>query len=527
MVREHQISISLKPQQFELLQRLARERGYKSVSAYVREKINELALSIDDGVLQESPAGAKLEPELISDLVRIHQELKSFFDASGSAVANASPLTERLAGGTADDFDMVDGLGADSAAEILDDFSRAEDAFASYSETYEVDESAPQAIPRSNLGGFGYGLGNYSSFLGSGNYGGLRSFDNGSDRLSGYREILDDLEELADRAFAISPRLGSMDESGQAESSLESTALPLPPEVPLPTPQVVPPFTPLNLEPEAPVKAERKAEAKQEPKQEPKPEQVIRKPEPMPFQMTDPMPAKLSLPIPPPGLMQTPEPEPIPAVIYVPVEDLQEAPSEPAPQLEPESAPELEPESAPAPEPEPVPEPSIEDELLSDLLDGDLLAESQAPRENNPFAVGFAFEVTMGDVPPEVASEAVSEITPEAAPEIPSEEDSPSAEELVQNPEPVISPIPARTAPVAPASDPAISVSDPDTSASIDPAAGPDEDESGVILPGVNTNETGSKSPQSENGSQEAPGDANSIGLSGLSGGPPPKRRRT
>ena len=104
MVREHQISISLKPQQFELLQRLARERGYKSVSAYVREKINELALSIDDGVLQESPAGAKLEPELISDLVRIHQELKSFFDASGSAVANASPLTERLAGGTAGDL---------------------------------------------------------------------------------------------------------------------------------------------------------------------------------------------------------------------------------------------------------------------------------------------------------------------------------------------------------------------------------------------------------------------------------------
>lgn len=526
MVREHQISISLKPQQFELLQRLARERGYKSVSAYVREKINELALSIDDGVLQESPAGAKLEPELISDLVRIHQELKSFFDASGSAVANASPLTERLAGGTADDFDMVDGLGADSAADMLDDFSRAEDAFASYSETYEVDESAPQAIPRSNLGGFGYGLGNYSSFLGSGNYGGLRSFDNGSDRLSGYREILDDLEELADRAFAISPRLGSMDESG--ESSVEATALPLPPEAPLPTPQVVPPFTPLNLEPEAPAKPERKAEAKQESQAEakqeskqeakPGPEQVIRKPEPMPFQMTDPMPAKLSLPIPPPGLMPTPEPEPIPAVNY-PVEDESEI----------EEVPVTDADSSPEPALEPAPEPSIEDELLSDLLDGNLLAESRAPRENNPFAVGFAFEVTMGDVPPEAALDEVLDEVSEQADETeqvlaPAPAPTPTpTPTLVQTPiseaeqksEPVITPIPARTAPVAP------------PSTSIDPAAGPDEDESGVILPGVNTNETGSKSPQSENGSQEAPGDANSIGLSGLSGGPPPKRRRT
>src|SRR5208283_3536809 len=46
-VREHQIAISLKPQQFELLQRLARERGFKSVTAYVKQKIVELALGLD------------------------------------------------------------------------------------------------------------------------------------------------------------------------------------------------------------------------------------------------------------------------------------------------------------------------------------------------------------------------------------------------------------------------------------------------------------------------------------------------
>ena len=46
-MREHQIAINLKAQQFELLQKLARERGFKSVTAYVKQKIVELALGFD------------------------------------------------------------------------------------------------------------------------------------------------------------------------------------------------------------------------------------------------------------------------------------------------------------------------------------------------------------------------------------------------------------------------------------------------------------------------------------------------
>jgi hypothetical protein len=72
------------------------------------------------------------------------------------------------------------------------------------------------------LGGFGYGLGKYSSFGGIGSSARFSTPFNAGDRLSGYRDIMDDMEELADRAFAISPRLGAIDESVEEEPPEDS-----------------------------------------------------------------------------------------------------------------------------------------------------------------------------------------------------------------------------------------------------------------------------------------------------------------
>ncbi|HMX45346.1 MAG TPA: hypothetical protein PKC93_05305, partial [Candidatus Obscuribacter sp.] len=81
-MREHQISINLKAQQFELLQRLAREKGYKSVSAYVREKILELALSVEPTARSTGAVANPIEPRVYKELARIHGDLKLLIEES-------------------------------------------------------------------------------------------------------------------------------------------------------------------------------------------------------------------------------------------------------------------------------------------------------------------------------------------------------------------------------------------------------------------------------------------------------------
>lgn len=280
-MREHQIVVNLKAQQFEQLQKLARERGFKSVSAYVKQKVLELAMGIDsDGLSGQSNDQVSLAAApVLGDLDRIHNELKSFLDELSGPTELPSSAIGSLAGnlasglsGTADGTAVGYGFGAApggaqaNSAQLTspggssssresgnsfgvaapdDDFDWAPSGGSGYSTAaytnaigpgssniaassldigsaagdYQEDPEAalPQVLPSSNLGGFGYGLGKYSSFGGASSSARFSTPFNAGDRLSGYRDIMDDMEELADRAFAISPRLGALDESVEDE----------------------------------------------------------------------------------------------------------------------------------------------------------------------------------------------------------------------------------------------------------------------------------------------------------------------
>lgn len=90
-MREHQININLKAQQFELLQKLAREKGYKSVSAFVREKVMELAFGLEpQGQTAGQSSGAvSLDGEVVKELSRIHNEMQQFIKESLGLGADA------------------------------------------------------------------------------------------------------------------------------------------------------------------------------------------------------------------------------------------------------------------------------------------------------------------------------------------------------------------------------------------------------------------------------------------------------
>jgi hypothetical protein len=268
-MREHQIVVNLKVEQFEQLQKLARERGFKSVSAFVKQKVLELAMGIDSTDGQNQPSAEQVSlaaAPVLADLDRIHNELKSFLDElagptelpnsaigasaslqSGSAASFNGHERDFAVAAPDDDFDWAPagasgystaaytnslnpstGIGtgptlpgaaviAGSAASSLDIGTGASD--------YQEESSSntlPQVLPSSKLGGFGYGLGKYSSYSGAGSSARFSTPFNAGDRLSGYRDIMDDMEELADRAFAISPRLGAIDESVEEEPAEDS-----------------------------------------------------------------------------------------------------------------------------------------------------------------------------------------------------------------------------------------------------------------------------------------------------------------
>lgn len=96
-MREHQIVITLKPEQFTQVQKLAKNAGAKSMGMFVRQQLLA-ALGIEGDM--EAAARVDLEPAL-QDLRRLHAELKGFvaeslasfgtdFVQDGTAAAGAS-----------------------------------------------------------------------------------------------------------------------------------------------------------------------------------------------------------------------------------------------------------------------------------------------------------------------------------------------------------------------------------------------------------------------------------------------------
>ncbi|MBS1995783.1 MAG: hypothetical protein JSS86_05710 [Cyanobacteria bacterium SZAS LIN-2] len=385
-MREHQIAISLKPQQFELLQKLARERGFKSVTAYIKQKIVELALGADGNGAGEAgganPGFSSLGGEnqhLLVELTRIHQELRAFVEGDRPEDKKASMAGANYAGA----FDLPPPgqfYGAGAGVDMSPDGPRSSNNSAASASSASASASAEgvssQVLPSSNLGGFGFRLGGFATG-GAGTR--FQPPVENKDRLSGYREIMDDLEELADRAFAISPRLGALDESapadpgtgrggrGTSETIFVEPILPAAAAEPKNEPiSMVPPISAANLP--GPSEIEKAAPAKAVAPAPP----VVATPV-----VASPVIAPVVAAAPP-----TPEPPVAPA-----------PPSAPPPEAPPPTPPAPLPPPPPPPlAPPPPPAPLPGDDLLSELLDESLVAHAVAPRPaENPFAVDLGF----------------------------------------------------------------------------------------------------------------------------------------
>jgi Arc/MetJ-type ribon-helix-helix transcriptional regulator len=534
-VREHQISVNLKPQQFELLQRLAREKGYKSVSAYVREKIVELAMNLEPiGSNEARSAGGQslVDAKLVKDLERIHEELRHFVQESlGATVEGGVPLE------SSDMVSTVESQSSSSSSNVEKsvDIQVREDA----------NRFEGQAIPRSNLGGFGFGLGGLGAMFG-GRSGGAGLLG-GGDRLSGYREILDDLEELADRAFSISPRLGSIEEETEPESEQEkevaTTALPVLEEIPLEMVSVVPPVDVnalsveltlpdlnevSNLDEVSNLEEVTEREDVSEQEQVTNTESSIAAPDQIEAEAVSPDVAG--------DEFSGGEEVPLPAHEMVAM---------------------------------------AEDDILSDLLDKELIALSQAPRAENPFinlaSPGFVFT-------PEVSGQPTDQSAPITPPPQPSLDPFGAEEQMTPPPQPSLDPFGAEeqmTPPSQPSLDPfgAEEQMTPPPQPSLDPFGAeeqmppppqpslhPFSSEEQKLTPAssiynadsnesvmgaladslesnsaANVNKTSSEDDKTAKPSGVVKGssqggesqDVSSGGVSGLSGGPPPKRRRT
>jgi len=580
-LREHQININLKAQQFELLQKLAREKGYKSVSAYVREKVMELAFGLESQTAggQSASGPANLDGEALKELSRIHNEMQQFIkeslglgadaqmphgvmeqaqDSKSKAMSEAAWAGQ--SSGPKDAFDLALGIVGSQPINVVPPFdvnSLADDlsylagntpSAESFYESKFLDQAAPIADSRSanqaaadaffntggaksssesmvtesnqaifssnhNLGGFAYSLGNYSNFGGNSfvaRFG--ATGDSGSDRLNGYKEILDDLEELADRAFAISPRLGSLTEdAGEQPAAVEDSA------------KVAPDSasgrkTSHHSAPPAATSAAPKSVAAPEP-------------------------TNFAAPAPPPEVVAPAAPVPAPAPAPVAAPATLSAPAA----IPPPAAPEVVVAQSEPPAISAVHQPvhfdplsAAEDDLLDDLLDGDLLAQANAPRETNPFAVDLPFgnfadtqdglenfgpldseDTGVADDPEQVQLDQTvnnSFVHPGVGDQdivsalVPAEPVSVTGQPALPTPEAV------NEAEVA---------SNTAAESTVDASQPPAQsDLSGNSTTATQSNQGGYQ--------EEAPGyfqvdsqDANSMGVSGLSGGPPPKRRRS
>lgn len=77
-MREHQIVINLKPEQFEEVQRMASAAGSKSVSVFVRQKLISLLGLMSQGGSADDGADEPDLRQLTGELRRLHRELQIF-----------------------------------------------------------------------------------------------------------------------------------------------------------------------------------------------------------------------------------------------------------------------------------------------------------------------------------------------------------------------------------------------------------------------------------------------------------------
>lgn len=221
-MREHQIVITLKPDQFLQVQRLARMAGAKSMGMFVRQRL--LAALGIEGEPERQGGTVDLQPA-VSELKRLHSELRGFVAESlamylddsisspGQEVTGdpdlmfgaGNPEVRTLPGidPAVESVEDTHDLAEQESAEPLFETSPADDS--DYDEPFGSDDDEllpPPAVANEAQ----------SRTLGT-----VASIQN------------DELENLAERTFAISPRLGAIE----------------PPAVPAP---IIRPITPVNAQ---------------------------------------------------------------------------------------------------------------------------------------------------------------------------------------------------------------------------------------------------------------------------------------
>ncbi len=175
-MREHQIVITLKPEQFLEVQRLARVAGAKSMGMFVRQQLLA-ALGIEGSSTKARAAAGADTRRIAGALRRLHGELKVFVAES---LANTYIGQPETAAETA--AEPPGGQAADQAP------------------------SVGEGLPAVGEDTFGFGL------LGEPGLPGEPEQSPVEEALVRFDHARDELESIAQRAFAISPRLGSMEE---------------------------------------------------------------------------------------------------------------------------------------------------------------------------------------------------------------------------------------------------------------------------------------------------------------------------
>lgn len=246
-MREHQIVISLKPEQFEEVQRLARAAGVRSVSTFVRQRLLSL-LGVNAGELKVQPESAQDTDlsEISEELQRMQRELQVFIAESLSQGAywGGEPLDlsatlpvqddwyPDMAGAPADDqwgdeelppprplpespwSRLTQSWSSQVPGAVQPSASIADPALLKQGEpeTPLADTVPPYQEPQPPLDIFAP---DKSRIVQTAKADVWRSSTQPPESLAklleGFGESKDELENLAERAFAISPRLGAMD----------------------------------------------------------------------------------------------------------------------------------------------------------------------------------------------------------------------------------------------------------------------------------------------------------------------------
>ncbi len=222
-MREHQIVINLKPDQFEEVQRMARAAGSKSVGLFVRQKlITTLGLGTvrtDAGDDTEAPD----LKQLTSELRRLHRELQIFVADSLSNSDYSTSSENAIPFPTAVQENFL-AEGAPLMPESMELRYLPENISIPFSEA-QPPYSIPLAPPESIQPAYNVPPTSPDPIQAQPAYSILQAPPDPTqtpqpysvpqappEKIQGFAEH-DELEDLAERAFAISPRLGQLDEA--------------------------------------------------------------------------------------------------------------------------------------------------------------------------------------------------------------------------------------------------------------------------------------------------------------------------